>query len=182
MIYIKIPKDRIGALIGPKGQTRKMLEKRSGAAIEVDTEMNEVTIHDEVEGVNAIDIMKLQDIVKAIGRGFSPERAARLFSDDAYFELLDIHDFVGKQKNHVRRVAARIIGAEGKTRRIVQEQTGCDVSIYGHTVAIIGSLEPLADAKHAMEMLLRGAEHASVYRYLERKRRDTRKGRNELWE
>lgn len=182
MIYIKIPKDRIGALIGPKGKTRKLLEKRGGAPIEVDTELNEVTIHDESEGVNPLDILKLQDIVKAIGRGFSPEHANRLWSDDAYFELLDFYDYVGKQKNHVRRVAARIIGADGKTRRIIQEQTGCDITIYGHTIGIIGNLEALGDAKHAVEMLLRGAEHASVYRYLERKRRDARKGRNELWE
>ncbi len=182
MIYIKIPKDRIGAVIGPKGQTRKLLEKRAGVPIEVDSEANEVTIHDETDGANPLDILKLQDIVKAIGRGFSPERASRLWSDDAYFELLDIHEFTGKQRNHVRRVASRIIGSEGKTRRIIQEQTGCDLSIYGHTVGIIGDLEPLNDAKHAVEMLLRGAEHASVYRYLERKRRDARKGRNELWE
>ncbi len=181
MIYIKIPKDRIGALIGPKGAIRKQLEKRSGFKIDVDTEENEVTIHDEVEGANPLDLLKLQDIIKAVGRGFSPDRADRLWSDEAYFELLDIYDFVGKHKNHVRRIASRIIGAEGKTRRIIQEQTGCDLSIYGHTVGIIGNLEALADAKHACEMLLRGAEHASVYRYLERKRRDMKRADNDLW-
>jgi ribosomal RNA assembly protein len=181
MIYIKIPQDRIGAMIGPKGAVRKQLEKRGGFKIDVDTEANEVTLHDEVEGSNPLDLLKLQDIVKAIGRGFSPEHAQRLWSDDAYFELLDIHDFVGKHKNHIRRVASRVIGAEGKTRRIVQEQTGCDLSIYGHTVGIIGDLESLSDAKHALEMLLRGAEHASVYKYLERKRREMKRGSNELW-
>ncbi len=181
MIYVKIPKDRIGVLIGPKGKTRQQLETRGGIPIEVDSDANEVAIHDEADGVSPLDVLKLQDIVKAIGRGFSPEKASRLWSDDAYFELLDIHDFVGKQKNHVRRVAARIIGAEGKTRRIVQEQTGCDLSIYGHTVGIIGDLEPLSDAKHAIEMLLRGAEHSSVYRFLERKRRDARRAGQELW-
>ena len=182
MIYIKIPKDRIGAVIGPKGSVRKQLEKRAGVKIDVDTVENEVTIHDEAEGVNPLDLLKLQDIIKAIGRGFSPEHAQRLWSDEAYFELLDIYDFVGKQKNHVRRVASRMIGAEGKTRRIVEEQTGCDLSIYGHTVGIIGNLDALTDAKHACEMLLRGAEHASVYRYLERKRREMKRAGNELWE
>lgn len=182
MIYIKIPKDRIGALIGPKGSVRKQLETRSGFKIDVDSEQNEVTIHDEVEGADPLALLKLQDIIKAIGRGFNPDRAARLWSDEAYFELLDMHEFIGKQGAHVRRVASRIIGAEGKTRRIIQEQTSCDLSIYGHTVGIIGNLEALADAKHAVEMLLRGAEHASVYRYLERKRRDAKRAATDLWE
>ena len=182
MIYIRIPKDRIGALIGPKGKTRKLLERRAGLKLDVDSDQNEVMLHDEADGVDPLMVLKMQDIVRAVGRGFSPEHAMRLFSDEAYFELLDIHDFVGKHKNHVRRVAARIIGADGKTRRIIEEQTGCDLAIYGHTVAIIGDLEDLAIAKQAVEMILRGAEHASAYRFLENKRRDARRAKSDLWE
>lgn len=182
MIYVKIPQDRVAVLIGPKGKTRKQIERRGGIKIDVDTDQNEVTIHDEVEGADPLNLLKLQDIVKAIGRGFSPEHAQRLWSDDAYFELLDIHDFVGKHKNHVRRVVSRIIGAEGKTRRIIEDQTGCDLAIYGHTVAIIGDLEHLQIAKQAVEMILRGAEHASAYRFLENKRRDARRSATDLWE
>ena len=105
----------------------------------------------------------------------------RLFSDDAYFELLDMHDFVGKHKGHVRRVASRIIGSEGKTRRIIEDQTGAELAVYGHTVALIADIETLGDVKHAVEMLLRGAEHASVYRFLERKRREAKQATRDLW-
>ncbi len=182
MIYIRIPKDRIGVLIGPKGKMRKQLSQRSGIKMDVDSEQNEVTLHDEIEGVDPLMLLKMQDIVKAIGRGFSPEHATRLFSDDAYFELVDIHDFVGKHKSHVRRVASRIIGSEGKTRRIIEEQTGCDIAIYGHTVAIIGEIEELQIAKQAVEMILRGAEHSSTYRFLENKRREARRASGELWD
>lgn len=181
MMYVRIPRDRVAVMIGENGATRKMLERRSGLKLDVDTENNEVTIHDEVAGSDPLMVLKMQDIVKAIGRGFSPEHATRLFSDDVYLELLDMHDFVGKQKQHVRRMAARVIGAEGKTRRIVQDQTGCDIAIYGHTVGIIGPIENLQDAKQACEMLLRGSEHASVYRFLERKRREARRASTELW-
>lgn len=181
MIYIRIPKERLGVLIGPKGQTRKDLEKRSGLAIEVDTDDNEVVIHDEGEAVDPLMLLKMQDIVKAIGRGFAPERATRLFGEDAYLELLDIHDYVGKHKNHIRRVKSRIIGSEGKTRRIIEEQTSCDIAVYGHTVAIIGDLEDIGNAKQAVDMILNGAEHASVYRFLENQRRAARRARQELW-
>ncbi len=181
MIYVRIPKDRVAVMIGEKGSTRKLIERRSGIPVEVDSENNEVAIHDEADDADPLMVLKVQDIVKAIARGFSPDHAFRLFSDDIYFELLDIHDFVGKQKNHVRRVSARLIGAEGKTRRIVEDQTGCDLAIHGHTVGIIGPIESLSDAKHAVEMLLRGAEHASVYRFLERKRRELRRASQDLW-
>ena len=181
MIYVRIPKERVAVLIGAKGATRKQLQKRSGIAFDVDSDANEVIIHDEADDVDPLMVLKLQDIVKAIGRGFSPERATRLFSDDAYFELLDMHDFVGKHKGHVRRLASRVIGSEGKTRRIIEEQTGAELAVYGHTVALIADIENLADAKHAIEMLLRGAEHASVYRYLENKRRQARQANRELW-
>ena len=43
-------------------------------------------------------------------------------------------------------------------------------SVYGHTVALIGEAFHLAIAREAVEMLLRGSEHNTVYRYLERKR------------
>lgn len=181
MIYIKVPKDRVAVVIGAKGETRKWLQERSGVKMDVDSDQNEVVLHDEGDDVDPLMVLKIQDIVKAIGRGFAPDRAARLFSDDAYFELLDIHDFVGKHKSHIRRVTSRIIGREGKTRRIIEEQTGCELAVYGHTVALIADIESLGDAKHAVEMLLRGAEHASVYRFLEKKRREARRARQDLW-
>ena len=44
------------------------------------------------------------------------------------------------------------------------------MSVYGHTVALIGEAFHLAIAREAVEMLLRGSEHNTVYRFLERKR------------
>ncbi|MEA3191059.1 MAG: ribosomal assembly protein [Thermoplasmata archaeon] len=180
-VVLRIPGDRIGVLIGPNGDTRRLLTQRSGIRIEVDSELNEVSLYTLEPGVDAVMALKLRDIVKAIGRGFSPEHAMRLFSDDCYFELLDFHDYVGKHKGHIRRVTSRLIGSEGKTRRIIEEQTGCDLAIYGHTVGIIGDLEDLGNAKQAVDMILRGAEHASVYRFLENQRRKARRSNAELW-
>ena len=63
-----------------------------------------------------------------------------------------------------------MIGTRGKTRRILEELTNVDVSVHGHTVALIGEAFHLAIAREAAEMLLRGSEHNTVYRFLERKR------------
>jgi ribosomal RNA assembly protein len=177
--FIRIPQDRVGVVIGPGGETRRVLAQRSGIPIEVDSTQNEVAIHDEIEGADPVMVLKVKDVVRALARGFSPEHAMKLFHDDVYFELLDIHEFV--PKGHARRVASRLIGTEGKTRRIIEEQTDCDLAIYGHTVGIIGELEDVGKAKQAVEMLLRGAEHASVYRFLENQRRRAKRANSELW-
>jgi len=79
-------------------------------------------------------------------------------------------------------VKGRIIGQEGKTRRIVEELTDADVSVHGHTVAIIANLDEMEIAREAIKMLLRGSEHSTVYRYLHRKRRELKKKRLEIWE
>jgi len=179
--FLRIPQERVGVVIGPGGETRKALSERSGIRVEVDSEQNEVAIHDEAAGTDPVMALKLKDVVRALARGFSPEHAMRLFSDDCYLELLDFHDYVGKGKGHVRRVASRLIGSEGKTRRIIEEQTNCDLAIYGHTVGIIGDLEDLNNAKQAVDMILRGAEHASVYRFLEAQRRKANRAKAELW-
>jgi ribosomal RNA assembly protein len=50
--------------------------------------------------------------------------------------------------------------------------TGVDISIYGKTVAIIGDMEQIHIAKEAVEMILNGVRHKTVYAFLERKTRD----------
>ncbi len=64
---------------------------------------------------------------------------------------------------------ARVIGTGGKTRRIIEDHGGVNLSVYGDTVAIIGNSSPAADRRTAVDMVLPGSEHATVYRYLERK-------------
>ena len=38
MDYVKVPLSRIGALIGPKGETKKRIEKLSGCKIKIDSD------------------------------------------------------------------------------------------------------------------------------------------------
>lgn len=50
--------------------------------------------------------------------------------------------------------------------------SGASVSVYGKTVAIIGNPIQIEIAKTAIEKLARGSPHGSVYRYLERRKKD----------
>jgi len=169
MRSIRIPQDRVGTLIGTKGETKKMLQNISGIKIDVDTE-GEVTIYDDAETADPLMALKIIDVIKAIGRGFAPDRATRLFDDDEYLEVVDLKEFVGGRNNQLARVRGRIIGKDGKTRKIIEDLTGVYVTIYGNTVALIGNSVSLPVAKHAVELLLNGSEHATVYHYLESQR------------
>lgn len=79
--YVKIPKDRIAVLIGKKGQTKKEIEKRTKTKITIDSETGEVWITSTKETEDPLAVWKARDIVLAIGRGFSPERAFRLLNE-----------------------------------------------------------------------------------------------------
>ena len=170
---VKIPQNRVGVLIGPDGKTKSELEQRSGCRIQVDSESGEVEIDDQ-KAFEPILVLKVRDAVRAIGRGFSPDHAVRLFQDDTYLDIIDLTEYVGKGQKDLERVRARIIGTGGKARRSIEESTGVEVSILGKTVAIIGEISEVAIAREAVEMILNGAPHASVYKFLERKRKELR--------
>jgi ribosomal RNA assembly protein len=170
MLYARVPAERLGVLIGPDGTTKRRLQEATGTKIDVDSTSGEVTI-DEAGATDPVLALKARDIVQAMARGFSEERAFRLLDDDVYIEILDIKDFA-RSKNRVAQVRARLIGTRGKTRRIIEELTGVEVSVWGHTVAMIGGSFEMAIAREALIMLLRGSEHKTVYRFLERKRAD----------
>ncbi len=173
--FLKIPKERVGVLIGKSGEIKKEIEDWAGVEIEVESESGDVNINTEKIKDPALTL-KVIDVIKAIGRGFSPERAFRLFDDEFYFDLLDIRDYVGKNLKHVRRMRARLIGTKGKTRRIIEELTNAELSIYGNTIAIIGDIIELQVAKTAVDMILNGSEHSAVYKFLEHKRYSIKMG------
>lgn len=173
MLYARIPVDRVGVLIGPEGETKASLQNRTGVGLWIDSETGEVSI-DESVASDPSEALKVRDVVAAIGRGFSERRAFRLLDDDVYLAVLDIKDFAGKSKGRVAQIRARVIGTRGRTRKLLEELTSCEVSVRGHTVALIGEVFHLQVARDAVEMLLSGSKHRTVYRFLERKRETIR--------
>ena len=175
MKFLKIPKERIGVLIGPDGEIKKNIEHATKVTLDIDSKEGEITIDDH-ETKDPLNVFKAEDIVRAIGRGFSPEHALHLLKDDMTFFLFDIHDYVGKKPSHVKRLKSRIIGTGGKTKQTLEYLTGSTICIYGHTIGIIADLEVIEFTKKAIDMLLSGSKHASVYRYLEREMKHLRTG------
>jgi len=174
MKYLKIPKARIGALVGHNGETKKMIEEVAKLHIEIDSVEGEAII-DERKAKDPLLGLQVEGVIRAIGRGFSPEHAMRLFKEDTDFFVFDIHDYVGKKVTHVRRLKSRIIGRNGKTKHLMESLTGADISIYGHTVSVIADFESIDIAKKAIDMLLSGSKHSNVYRFVEREMKKLRR-------
>jgi len=181
--FTKISKDRIGALIGPEGQVKQTLEKKLSVEVSIDSETGDITITLGPDAQDPSLLFRAKEVVTAIGRGFSPDRAFRLVNDeDAVLEIIDLREMFGRSLSELQRIKGRIIGQEGKTRRIIEELTEADVSVHGHTVSIIANMDQMEVAREAIQMLLRGSQHSTVYRFLHRKRRELKKKKLELWE
>ena len=169
----RVPKDRIAVLIGSKGVTAKSIRNESGCKeLNIDSTTGDVeVVWGEAGSYDPIKAMKLPDVIKAIGRGMAPKAAIRLFDDQHFFEMVDLRNFVGKRSNQQRRIRSRIIGSQGKVRKLIEGLTDTEITIYKSTVVIIGEQEGLSAARQAIEMLAGGSEHGSVLGYLEKDRR-----------
>ncbi len=162
---VKIPKDRVGVLIGKDGSVKKYIEEKTNTKIKI-TNDGYVT----VEGEDSFQILKAMNAIKAIGRGFDPQTAFKLLKDEYVLDIIDITDYA-KTKNSLIRLRGRVIGTKGKAKRTIQELTETDVVIYGKTVGIIGLPENVALAREAVIRLLEGAMHSTVYHFLEKERK-----------
>ena len=178
---IKVPSDRVGVIVGRNGKVRKRIEEMTNVKLNIDHE-GTVTISSTGESEDPVLAWKARDIVRAIARGFSPKNALTLIDEDMMLLVISLRDAVGTSPNQLRRVAGRIIGESGRTRRVIEQITGTKVTVYGHTVSIIGYTPGIDYARRAIDMLISGAPHSAVYSQLERMRREMNRQQSELWE
>ncbi len=167
---LKIPKERIAVLIGVKGKVKNQLEDFAKTKIDIDSKEGDVVI----SGKDSVKLYTLKEVVYAIGRGFNPEIAQLLFKQDYALEIINMLDYA-HNKNDLPRVKGRAIGSEGKSRKTIEDLTECFISVYGKTIAIVGDMVNVTNAKRACEMLLEGSPHSNVYRWLEGRRREMRR-------
>jgi ribosomal RNA assembly protein len=160
---INIPKERVAVLIGEKGGIKKRIQKECDVRLEIDEE-GEVSIIRKTTG-DILKALKAQDIIRAIARGFSPQKAFKLLDPNIYLELIDLSEYVSDRS--MERIRARLIGSEGKARKYISRLTKTDISIYGKTVGIIGDAEGVGAAKESVLRLIEGQPHSAVFRFAE---------------
>ena len=180
--FVRIPKERVGILIGPEGKVKQYIEEKLQVKLDVDSE-GSITLTLSEKATDPSLLLKAKDVVTAIGRGFPPEIAYRLIrNEDEIFDMIDLRVIFGRSESDIKRIKGRIIGADGKTRKLIEELTEADVVVYGHTIGLIGSFEQVDTAHNAVQMIIEGCQHHTVYNYLQKKRTELKKQKLELWE
>ena len=178
---VRVPVERVGAVIGREGETKRHLEEELGVRLGVDSKEGVVTISSDSPGTAAGPFTAVR-VIQAIGRGFSPQRAKRLTEEGTAFEVIDLRDFAGGNANSLERIRGRVIGLKGKSRRVIEELTQCSLSVYGRTVSIIGEEAEVQLATEAVRLLATGSQHRTVYNLLQKARTRKKMERMFLWE
>ncbi len=160
MQIIKIPTKMTKKLFSDQTQIQD-LSKKLKVNISLDNDEGVV-----LEG-ESIDEFVAKSIIQAIGRGFEIRTALKLLKNDYELKIIDLSDYFSS-RNKMRVVKGRIIGTKGKTKKTIESATDCFVSVYGKTISIIGEAEKTRYAFKAIKMIVEGATHRSVYRYLEK--------------
>ncbi len=170
MQELKVAGNRIGVLIGKGGLIKKELEEKTGTVIAIDSQEGIV----RVEGEDAVPFLRAVEVIQAVNRGFSPDRAFRLLGDEDL--LLEVIDLSGLADNprQMDRLRGRIIGRDGRAREQIEHMTHTQISVMGKTIALIGLPEQMKVARAAIDMLLEGSPHEAVFSYLEKKRQDAK--------
>lgn len=153
---IKIPKERMSVVIGKSGETKYKIEKLTKTKLNLD---EVVTINGE-----ALNVLDATNIVRAIGRGFTPKESYELMDENNTLQIIPLE----KKKNILIRVKSRLIGTYGKARKNIEVLTDTKICVYGKTVSIIGKYENVEMATKAILKLIGGTPHAHVYKFLEK--------------
>jgi len=155
--FIKIPEERL-KIFKEKGH-ESQIEKLTGSKIDVNEDIS-------IESEDPLMLIRLKEALKAFGRGFDLDIALNLLDEEYYLETINIQDFCGKSKDRMIVMKGRIIGTGGKTKRLIEKHTNVKIAIYGKTVSIVGRWDEVKMARHAIEGLLYGRKHTTVYRSL----------------
>jgi len=162
--YVSVPRERVGVLLANGEAVKRKIEKGLSIKLKV-TSDGDVTVQ-RTDKTPAASALKAVDIIRAIGAGFAPDKAMQLLADDAYLRVIDITEYVGRERKDLERQRARVIGTKGKARETLEELTETSISISDKEVAIIGSAEGAERASMGVGMILSGTPHADVYKQL----------------
>ena len=94
---VKIPEERLAVLIGERGATKRLIQKKTKTKITVGEEII-------IEG-DALDVLTAESIVKAIGRGFSPPSALILLDEEKCLEIISLPD----SEKASKRICSRLM-------------------------------------------------------------------------
>lgn len=164
MQYVKVSDDRMTFL---RDNAVSKITNNTDTSIE----LNKTDGILEIEHPDSVMEMDIARVFEAICMGFDLETAKQLMDDTLMrFEVIDIKTHTRNEKEF-RRQKARIIGENGKAKRVVSDLTEASIQVNGNEVGIIGETSDSIKAREAIMKIIRGSPHSSVYNELEKYKR-----------
>ena len=145
----------------PRKIAKNIKEIEKSADIKIKVQGSQV----EIKG-SPVGEYEARKIIEALEFGFKLRDALKLTDENIAFRKLPIKQFTHRKK--LEEVRGRVIGREGKTKRTVEEVSGCAVVVHDSQVGLIGPAESIEEATTALINLIKGSKQANVYRFLER--------------
>jgi len=155
--YLSVPEERMKLL---KNDTKWEDKLRQLSDIKV-----KLSEDIEFEGEDPLAVMRIKLVFQAFGRGFDFDDALNLLDEEFSLEIIDLSAY-SKSRDRLMTLKGRIIGTEGRSKNIIEKKTETKIAIYGKTVAIIGRFQDVAKAREAIELILSGKKHGTVFRFL----------------
>ena len=138
---------------------KKFLEKALNIKIKINSK--KITVEGEPTNEYAAEF-----VIDAINLGFSARIASLLADENYVFEKINIKDFT--RRKNFELIRGRIIGTKGKTKKTIEELSGCKIKIKGNNVGIIGPAENITHIITGATSIIRGTKQKNVYKFLER--------------
>ncbi len=111
-----------------------------------------------------------EQIVRAIDFGFDPEDALLLQKEDFLLKFIDIKDHT--RRKNLKDVRGRVIGRSGKAKKTIENLTGASLVIKNNNIGLIIDNLHLDTTIQAIETLIHGTKHGTVFSYLERQNKN----------
>jgi len=150
---------------------QKVLQNKNRLEQELEVKLTNQGKNLFIDGEPDKEFIAIQ-IIKAINSGFSIAKALLLKKEDVILQIINIKD-ITKRKD-LERIRARIIGAEGKTLKTLNNLTCCEFAIQDNCIGIIGDTEDIKEAIQAIISLIQGSKQANVYAHAEKEMKKKR--------
>ncbi|MEM3465233.1 MAG: KH domain-containing protein [Candidatus Jordarchaeales archaeon] len=173
VLFLNIPQERVGVLIGKNGEVKRKIEEETGVKIQVH---QDGTIRVEYNAEDPEAYFKVRRIADAIASGFSGEDALRLLDDNLVLKMIDLRDFAGESSSRIKIIKGRIIGKDGKVWKKIEKLSGAKLALHNYTLGVMGEEESCEIAFKTILKILKGAQFSTAFKYLERQRKSLEKG------
>jgi len=152
-------------------KNKKLLEEK--LKVKITTNKKQITIDGD-----PLDEYEAEKVLEAIDFGFTTNQSLNLTDPDFEFRKLNIKDYT--RRKNLREVKARIIGTKGKTKKTLEDISGCSLIIKDNAVGILGPIDAVESATIAIGNLIKGTKQGNIYRYLEKMNKMKKEERESL--